>query len=106
VRAFVPLVAGMLKMSSRHFYVANVLSALVWAPIHVFPGVLAGMAISVAGPHTTKVILFILGVLIFASIAWHCLKDQSRATVDGAASERPSDVVPPKSESYTRSGWF
>jgi membrane protein DedA with SNARE-associated domain len=33
VRAFVPLVAGMLRMSSRHFYVANVLSALVWAPI-------------------------------------------------------------------------
>jgi membrane protein DedA with SNARE-associated domain len=33
VRAFVPLVAGMLRMSSRHFYIANVLSALVWAPI-------------------------------------------------------------------------
>jgi membrane protein DedA with SNARE-associated domain len=44
VRAFVPLVAGILRMSSGRFYVANVLSALVWAPAHVFPGVLAGMA--------------------------------------------------------------
>jgi membrane protein DedA with SNARE-associated domain len=39
VRAFVPLLAGILRMSSRHFYVANILSALVWAPMHVFPGV-------------------------------------------------------------------
>ena len=74
VRAFVPLVAGILRMSSRHFYVANVLSALVWAPIHVFPGVLAGMAISLAGPHAAKVILFLLGALILGSIAWHFLK--------------------------------
>jgi membrane protein DedA with SNARE-associated domain len=34
VRAFVPLLAGMMSMSSRHFYLANVLSALVWAPMH------------------------------------------------------------------------
>src|SRR5262249_54323899 len=47
VRAFVPLVAGILRMSSPHFYAANVLSALIWAPIHIFPGVWAGMAISV-----------------------------------------------------------
>jgi membrane protein DedA with SNARE-associated domain len=30
VRAFVPLLAGIARMSSRHFYVANILSALVW----------------------------------------------------------------------------
>jgi membrane protein DedA with SNARE-associated domain len=35
VRAFVPLMAGILRMSSRQFYVANILSALVWAPMHV-----------------------------------------------------------------------
>src|SRR5437588_12587935 len=74
VRAFVPLLAGILRMSSRHFYLANILSALVWAPIHVFPGVLAGMAINLAGPHTAKVILFILGALILGSIAWHLLR--------------------------------
>jgi len=32
VRAFVPLVAGIVRMSSRQFYLANILSALVWAP--------------------------------------------------------------------------
>ena len=42
VRAFVPLLAGVMRMSSSHFYAANILSALVWAPMHVFPGVLVG----------------------------------------------------------------
>src|ERR1700730_4149631 len=37
VRAFVPLLAGVLRMSAARFYAANVLSALVWAPLHVFP---------------------------------------------------------------------
>jgi membrane protein DedA with SNARE-associated domain len=36
VRAFVPLVAGILGMSSRQFYAVNILSALAWAPAHVF----------------------------------------------------------------------
>jgi membrane protein DedA with SNARE-associated domain len=76
VRAFVPLVAGMLRMSSGHFYVANVLSALVWAPIHVFPGVLAGAALSVAGPHATELALLIPTALLVASIAWHFVKDR------------------------------
>jgi membrane protein YqaA with SNARE-associated domain len=48
-RAFVPLVAGILGMPPRQFYAANVLSALAWAPAHVFPGVLLAMAISLAG---------------------------------------------------------
>ncbi|MGA6938802.1 MAG: DedA family protein, partial [Pseudolabrys sp.] len=39
VRAFVPLIAGILGMSPRQFYAANILSALVWAPAHIFPGV-------------------------------------------------------------------
>ena len=74
VRAFVPLVAGILRMSSRHFYVANILSALLWAPLHVFPGVLAGIAITVVGPTGTKLGLLALAVLVFASIVWHLLK--------------------------------
>jgi membrane protein DedA with SNARE-associated domain len=87
VRAFVPLVAGILRMSSRHFYIANVLSALVWAPIHVFPGVLAGMAISVAGPNATKLGLLILGALAIASLLWHFLRDQSRERSGVSASD-------------------
>jgi membrane protein DedA with SNARE-associated domain len=49
VRAFVPLMAGILRMSPRQFYLANILSALVWAPIHVFPGVLLALLIRLVG---------------------------------------------------------
>jgi membrane protein DedA with SNARE-associated domain len=88
VRAFVPLVAGILRMPSRHFYAANVLSALVWAPIHVYPGVLAGMAISVAGPHGTDIGLLVVAALVLASIAWYLLQgfggpDRSLPTANG-----------------------
>jgi membrane protein DedA with SNARE-associated domain len=61
VRAFVPLVAGILKMSPRHFYAANVLSALAWAPAHVFPGVLVGVVVTLAGasPEQLSILLLI-----------------------------------------------
>src|SRR5262249_37612136 len=39
LRAFVPLFAGIMEMPAHRFYIANILSALAWAPAHVFPGV-------------------------------------------------------------------
>jgi membrane protein DedA with SNARE-associated domain len=74
VRAFVPLLAGILKMSSRHFYVANILSALVWAPMHVFPGVLVGLAVAFGGANAPELSLATIGVLILAWIAWSLIK--------------------------------
>mgnify|MGYP000559792836 CR=1 FL=1 len=50
VRAFVPLFAGILRMPARRFYRANILSAAVWAPTHVLPGVLLGATFSHLGP--------------------------------------------------------
>lgn len=50
LRAFIPLIAGMLKMPVRRFYVANILSALVWAPSHILPAVFVGAAFSTLGP--------------------------------------------------------
>ncbi len=46
LRSTVPLVAGMTGMPVRRFALANVLSALVWAPAHVYPAQLAGVAIN------------------------------------------------------------
>jgi membrane protein DedA with SNARE-associated domain len=64
VRAFVPLVAGILRMSSRQFYAFNILPALAWAPAHVFPGVLLGMALNVAGLSPGRLaILLIVGLI-------------------------------------------
>jgi membrane protein DedA with SNARE-associated domain len=69
VRAFVPLVAGILGMPPRQFYAANVLSALAWAPAHVFPGVLLAMAISLAGASAGQLTLLIIAGLVAVSAA-------------------------------------
>ena len=64
VRAFVPLVAGILGMSSRQFYAVNILSAFAWAPAHVFPGVLIGMAPNLVGLSPARLaILLIVGLI-------------------------------------------
>jgi membrane protein DedA with SNARE-associated domain len=81
VRAFVPLLAGIMKMSSTPFYVANVLSALVWAPLHIFPGVLAGMAINLAGPPAATLGLIFVGAIVAVSIGWHLLRDRLRTKI-------------------------
>jgi membrane protein DedA with SNARE-associated domain len=87
VRAFVPLLAGILKMSSRHFYVANTLSALVWAPMHVFPGVLVGLAIAFGGANAPELSIAAMGVLILAWIAWSMIKRKTAGIADRLASQ-------------------
>ncbi|MBF0256883.1 MAG: DedA family protein [Gammaproteobacteria bacterium] len=42
IRAIIPLVAGLMRMPPRRFYIANILSALVWAPAYLLPGTLMG----------------------------------------------------------------
>jgi undecaprenyl-diphosphatase len=45
LRSTVPLVAGMVGMPRRRFLLANVLSAFVWAPLHVLPAKYAGLSL-------------------------------------------------------------
>jgi membrane protein DedA with SNARE-associated domain/membrane-associated phospholipid phosphatase len=64
VRAFVPLVAGIFRMRTLRFYVANVLSALVWAPLHVFPGVFVGALFSLTGAAAGRLAVLVIAVVI------------------------------------------
>src|SRR5260370_31067762 len=73
VRAFVPLLAGILRMSPRQFYVANILSALVWAPAHVFPGVLLAIALRLAGASAMELTVLLIAGLVVAWTAWRFL---------------------------------
>jgi len=45
LRSTVPLVAGMAGMRRRRFVLANVASAFVWAPAHVYPAQFAGLTL-------------------------------------------------------------
>jgi undecaprenyl-diphosphatase len=65
VRAFIPLIAGMLRMPVRRFYVANIASALAWAPSHILPGVLVGASLGLLGA-AAKPLAVLLVVLVIA----------------------------------------
>jgi membrane protein DedA with SNARE-associated domain len=45
LRSTVPLVAGMAGMRQRRFVFANVVSAFIWAPVHIYPAQLAGLSL-------------------------------------------------------------
>ena len=87
VRAFVPLVAGIVRMSSRQFYLANILSALVWAPMQCFPWSVGRPAIGLGGVHAPELTLAAVGVLILAWIAWSMIKRKAANIVNSAAGQ-------------------
>lgn len=45
IRPVIPVVAGMMGMPARHFYIVNILSALLWAPAYLLPGYLVGASL-------------------------------------------------------------
>lgn len=76
VRALVPLVAGMLGMRPLHFFIANVTSAIGWAPAYMLPGILLGAASSELPPDIAIhiiLVLFLIGLFILLC-AWFIYK--------------------------------
>lgn len=71
VRAFVPMLAGFAHMPRARFYPINVVSALLWAPAHILPGVLFGASLQMAEAVSGRlaIILLVLVVLIWFA-AW------------------------------------
>jgi membrane protein DedA with SNARE-associated domain len=63
LRAVIPLAAGILHMPSRRFYMANVLSAIVWAPALVFSGDLLAHSL---GPQNLATKIFYVTVIAAA----------------------------------------
>lgn len=66
VRALVPLVAGMLGMRPLLFTIANITSAIGWAPAYMLPGILLGAASLELPPEIAMhVILTLLLITLF-----------------------------------------
>lgn len=75
VRAVIPLAAGILKMQRGRFWLANVASALIWAPTILFSGAIASAVAERVAPKSNLgpvafLVLIILGIggilLVFA----------------------------------------
>jgi membrane protein DedA with SNARE-associated domain len=71
LRAIVPVVAGMLGMTPTRFYAMNVLSALLWAPAHILPGVVFGASIQLAGAVSFRLVIIIA---LLVAIVWLCFR--------------------------------
>ena len=66
VRAIIPLVAGMLRMSPLRFLMANILSALVWAPAYLLPGIVFGASLELASEVAFRLVALMLLLLFLA----------------------------------------
>jgi membrane protein DedA with SNARE-associated domain len=78
VRAFVPITAGAMGMTPNHFYPINLAAILLWAPVQIIPGMLAGNAYRHAGAIAGHLMLpIVAGIAGIAFLIWgvrRCLK--------------------------------
>jgi len=76
IRAVIPLAAGVMRMPGERFWVANVTSAIVWAPMLLFVGDAVGdIGGSLVGSANTVLLVF-AGLTLFgiAGAIWAALK--------------------------------
>ncbi|MGA7181084.1 MAG: VTT domain-containing protein [Thiobacillaceae bacterium] len=78
MRPVIPAVAGMLGMPPAHFYAANILSALVWAPAHILPGVVFGASLELAGAVAMRLALTLVLLLV---LVWSGIWIVSRGVI-------------------------
>lgn len=80
VRAVIPLVAGMLGMAPGRFIVANLLSALAWAPAYLLPGVVLGASLELASEVAFRLVLLLLLVLFTIWLVFQTVRGFYRIT--------------------------
>lgn len=93
IRAFVPVTAGALDMPPRRFFPVNAAAILVWAPLHVIPGALAGWALRRFGVaqwhHPLLLAALAAAVAVIAWAMWqHARHAAPRFAVAGAGERR------------------
>jgi undecaprenyl-diphosphatase len=69
VKAVVPGIVGMFGMGQIYFAVINVTSGLFWTATHVFPGMLFGQVLAMAGEVSERLLIVLLLLLVLLAIA-------------------------------------
>jgi len=78
VRPLVPAVAGMLNMPAERFFLVNILSALLWAPAYILPGVLFGASLGIAAEIAGRLALLLAILLTLLWFSWWLVRRLSR----------------------------
>ena len=71
VRALIPAVAGMLDMPVGRFFLVNVISALLWAPAYLLPGMVFAASLELASQVAWRlVVLIIVLIALLGLTVW------------------------------------
>lgn len=72
VRPILPVVAGMMNMSTARFLFADISSAFIWAPTYLLPGIILGAASKELPPQIASRVMFfvILALLVLWFFSW------------------------------------
>ena len=90
VRPLLPAVAGMLNMPPGRFFAVNVLSAALWAPAYIIPGMLFGASLGVAAEVAGRLALMLIILLALLWSSWWLVRRIARSFQPHAASVQMS----------------
>jgi undecaprenyl-diphosphatase len=65
----IPLIAGCAGMRPLRFYVANILSAIVWAPAHILPGAILGASLGTLGIVSGRLVVVLVGTIVLVLLS-------------------------------------
>lgn len=80
VKAVVPGIVGMLGMNQLFFIIVNVTSGLFWTASHVFPGILLGQGLALAGDLSGRLAVVLLELLVILAVASWLIRLTAAAT--------------------------
>ena len=79
VRPLLPAVAGMLDMPPARFFAVNILSAILWAPAYILPGMLFGASLGVAAEIAGRLALLLIILLALLWFSWWLVRRIARS---------------------------
>ncbi|MGD8558067.1 MAG: VTT domain-containing protein [Gammaproteobacteria bacterium] len=74
LRPIIPAVAGIMHMPQGKFYFINVVSAVLWAPVVILPGVAFGESLQLASEVAWRLVTVIAVVVVLAGLAGYIAK--------------------------------
>lgn len=79
VRPLLPAVAGMLDMPPARFFAVNILSAILWAPAYILPGMLFGASLGLAAEIAGRLALLLIILLALLWFSWWLVRRIARS---------------------------
>ena len=74
LRPIIPAIAGIMHMSQAKFYFMNIVSAILWAPVVIMPGVAFGHSLQLAQEVFAKLIILIVIAIVIAALFGYLAK--------------------------------